>query len=104
MDVCQVPRSPPYLLLYRYCLFLVYAYQWLICVAPFPPDAACRLWEESCGGRGSCWLYDIDTFRKTLHGIPAGLMALCLLTELVLIFLHKSIHLYGPAEKTREDS
>ncbi|XP_045136417.1 solute carrier organic anion transporter family member 74D-like isoform X2 [Portunus trituberculatus] len=67
-------------------------------------DAACRLWEESCGGRGSCWLYDIDTFRKTLHGIPAGLMALCLLTELVLIFLHKSIHLYGPAEKTREDS
>lgn len=62
-------------------------------------DSACRLWEESCGGRGSCWLYDIDAFRRTLHGIPAALMALCLLTELVLIFLHKSIHLYGPAEK-----
>uniref|UniRef100_A0A0P4W833 Solute carrier organic anion transporter family member n=1 Tax=Scylla olivacea TaxID=85551 RepID=A0A0P4W833_SCYOL len=66
-------------------------------------DAACRLWEESCGGRGSCWLYDIDAFRKTLHGIPAGLMALCLLTELILIFLHKSIHLYGPAEKAPKD-
>ncbi|KAG0722495.1 Solute carrier organic anion transporter family member 1C1 [Chionoecetes opilio] len=63
-------------------------------------DAACRLWEESCGGRGSCWLYDIDAFRKILHGIPASLMALCLLTELLLIFFHKSIHLYGPPEGT----
>lgn len=62
-------------------------------------DHSCRLWEQKCGRQGFCWLYDLDAYRHILHGIPAGLMACCLLTELILLSLHKSIHLYGEEEK-----
>ena len=30
-------------------------------------DAACAIWEEGCGGRGNCWLYDSEKFRVYLH-------------------------------------
>ncbi|KAK3870976.1 hypothetical protein Pcinc_023849 [Petrolisthes cinctipes] len=62
-------------------------------------DYTCRLWEETCGTRGFCWLYDIDSFRQVLHGIPAGMMLCCLLTEIVLLTMHRSINLYGQDEK-----
>ncbi|KAK4318476.1 hypothetical protein Pmani_010518 [Petrolisthes manimaculis] len=62
-------------------------------------DCTCRLWEETCGARGFCWLYDVDSFRQVLHGIPAGMMLCCLLTEIVLLTMHRSINLYGQDEK-----
>ncbi|XP_069178029.1 solute carrier organic anion transporter family member 74D isoform X1 [Procambarus clarkii] len=62
-------------------------------------DYSCRLWEQTCGKKGFCWLYDLDTYRHILHGIPAGLMAGCLLTELILLSVHKSIHLYGEGDE-----
>ncbi|XP_042209705.1 solute carrier organic anion transporter family member 1C1-like isoform X2 [Homarus americanus] len=62
-------------------------------------DQACRLWEQTCGRRGFCWLYNLDVYRHILHGIPAGLMAGCLLTELILLSMHKSIHLYGEEDE-----
>ncbi|KAK7075238.1 hypothetical protein SK128_013125 [Halocaridina rubra] len=58
-------------------------------------DYSCKLWENSCNKQGFCWLYDINMYRYILHGIPAALMAGCLVTELVLLSLHKSIHFYG---------
>ncbi|KAH9368280.1 hypothetical protein HPB48_021226 [Haemaphysalis longicornis] len=43
-------------------------------------DASCLLWEDKCGERGACWLYDLPKFRFTVHGVTAALLVLgCLL-------------------------
>ncbi|XP_069992440.1 solute carrier organic anion transporter family member 74D isoform X1 [Penaeus vannamei] len=66
-------------------------------------DYSCRLWENSCGQQGFCWLYDLDSYRSILHGIPAALMACCLLTEIFLLTQHKKIHFYGEEEEENSD-
>ncbi|XP_022249123.1 solute carrier organic anion transporter family member 4C1-like [Limulus polyphemus] len=38
----------------------------------FLADDACTVWEEECGSRGNCWLYDLDKFRYNLHGASFG--------------------------------
>ncbi|KAH8021696.1 hypothetical protein HPB51_016092 [Rhipicephalus microplus] len=30
-------------------------------------DHSCMIWEEKCGRRGNCWVYDPDKLRYTLH-------------------------------------
>ncbi|XP_014680497.1 PREDICTED: solute carrier organic anion transporter family member 4C1-like [Priapulus caudatus] len=36
-------------------------------------DASCILWQiDACGETGSCWMYDNDQLRYTLHGIALG--------------------------------
>lgn len=37
-------------------------------------DASCLLWEDKCGERGACWLYDLPKFRFILHGVTAALL------------------------------
>ncbi|XP_068244719.1 solute carrier organic anion transporter family member 74D-like [Palaemon carinicauda] len=61
-------------------------------------DYSCQLWQNKCGKQGFCWLYDLNSFRYILHGIPAALMAGCLITEIILLSLHKTIHFYGKDE------
>ncbi|XP_064116181.1 solute carrier organic anion transporter family member 74D-like isoform X2 [Macrobrachium nipponense] len=61
-------------------------------------DYSCQLWQSTCGKQGFCWLYNLNKFRYILHGIPAALMAGCLITELILLSLHKTIHFYGKGE------
>lgn len=65
-------------------------------------DYSCQLWQSTCGKQGFCWLYNLNEFRYILHGIPAALMAGCLITEIILLSLHKTIHFYGKGES--EDS
>jgi hypothetical protein len=35
-------------------------------------DAACLVWDETCGERGNCWLYHKDNFRLYLNLTAAG--------------------------------
>ncbi|XP_076039263.1 solute carrier organic anion transporter family member 74D-like [Oratosquilla oratoria] len=40
-------------------------------------DASCLVWEESCGQRGACWVYDTRMFGYRLHGTAAVLLSVC---------------------------
>lgn len=46
-------------------------------------DHSCLIWEEKCGRRGNCWVYDADKLRYTLHLVTiiflaiAGLCYIC---------------------------
>ncbi|XP_076057291.1 solute carrier organic anion transporter family member 1A1-like [Oratosquilla oratoria] len=66
-------------------------------------DKTCILWENKCGKTGFCWLYDLDTYRYVLHGIPVGGMVLCLLTELLLLKWHARIDMYGDLERNARE-
>ena len=32
-------------------------------------NSTCILWQYTCGDRGSCWVYDIVSYRYLYHGI-----------------------------------
>ena len=37
-------------------------------------DSACLFWEEECGKRGACRIYDPVKFRQVFHGVTAIIM------------------------------
>ncbi|XP_022093559.1 solute carrier organic anion transporter family member 2A1-like [Acanthaster planci] len=53
----------------------------LIGSLPFPflygayIDSACFVWQTLCGQRGSCVIYDIEQFRRTIYGLTTALIA-----------------------------
>ncbi|XP_029447305.1 solute carrier organic anion transporter family member 5A1 [Rhinatrema bivittatum] len=36
-------------------------------------DTTCMLWQQDCGVQGSCWEYDVTSFRFVYFGLSAGL-------------------------------
>ncbi|KAM7174990.1 solute carrier organic anion transporter family member 5A1 [Macrochelys suwanniensis] len=36
-------------------------------------DTTCMLWQQDCGVQGSCWEYDVTSFRFVYFGLAAGL-------------------------------
>lgn len=58
-------------------------------------DAACLIWEESCGTKGNCWLYDLNKFRYYLHGAAIAFSLLGTLFDIgVYIFANRLKNLY----------
>ncbi|KAL1435752.1 hypothetical protein MTO96_010537 [Rhipicephalus appendiculatus] len=39
-------------------------------------DHSCMIWEEKCGRRGNCWVYDPDKLRYTLHLVTIIFLAI----------------------------
>ncbi|XP_015782653.1 solute carrier organic anion transporter family member 2A1 [Tetranychus urticae] len=61
----------------------------------FVTDAACLVWEESCGETGNCWLYDIDKFRVYLHGTAFTLVMIGSCFDIgVLVYANRLKNLY----------
>ncbi|XP_064473133.1 solute carrier organic anion transporter family member 74D-like isoform X1 [Ornithodoros turicata] len=38
-------------------------------------DSSCMIWEDKCGNRGNCWVYDIEKLRYMLHLVTIGFLA-----------------------------
>lgn len=67
-------------------------------------DAACTIWEEGCGGRGSCWAYDSDKFRTYLHLASAAFMTIGSTFDLFVIFFsHRMQNLYDDSDTQRTE-
>ncbi|XP_074110780.1 organic anion transporting polypeptide 74D [Cotesia typhae] len=47
-------------------------------------DSACLVWDNSCGERGACWLYDSNIFRMFFHGTTGGILTLAFIVDLVV--------------------
>jgi hypothetical protein len=63
-------------------------------------DSACLIWEESCGSRGNCWLYDSEKFRYYLHGASFAFMSVGSLFDLFVIYYSKRMtNLYEEDEE-----
>nr|XP_033788685.1 solute carrier organic anion transporter family member 5A1 [Geotrypetes seraphini] len=39
-------------------------------------DTTCMLWQQDCGVQGSCWEYDVTSFRFVYFGLAAGLKSI----------------------------
>ncbi|XP_077563541.1 solute carrier organic anion transporter family member 74D-like isoform X2 [Haemaphysalis longicornis] len=58
-------------------------------------DASCLLWEDKCGERGACWLYDLPKFRFILHGVTAALLIVgCVFQGVVVHYSDRVAHFY----------
>lgn len=69
-------------------------------------DAACLVWDETCGEKGHCWLYHKDDFRLHLNITAAGLTIVGVLLDVVVWWLGKGLDLYEEtdARKARAGS
>ncbi|XP_077487686.1 solute carrier organic anion transporter family member 74D-like [Amblyomma americanum] len=71
---CIEPRDKSLCLLTMSALMNAFAF------IPYPliygalTDASCIVWEDRCGDRGSCWLYDLKKLRYLIHGVTTGLL------------------------------
>ncbi|CAN7983183.1 unnamed protein product [Ixodes pacificus] len=54
-------------------------------------DSSCLVWEEKCGRRGNCWLYDIEKLRFSLHLITVVFLAVASLCYVAVVFFSGSI-------------
>ncbi|XP_047469179.1 solute carrier organic anion transporter family member 74D-like [Penaeus chinensis] len=60
--------------------------------------SACLVWDSSCGKTGNCWLYDSDKFRVILHLVPAVLVLVSVLGDIVVFHYSRRMDLYGDRE------
>lgn len=67
-------------------------------------DAACLIWEESCGGKGNCWLYDSEKFRHYLHGAAFTFMTIGSVFDIFVIYFSKSMKNLYDDEDVEEDA
>ena len=50
-------------------------------------DSTCILWDESCGKRGACLLYDTAAFRYLTYGVGVGVLTFVLSCKAILWYL-----------------
>lgn len=54
-------------------------------------DASCIVWEDRCGDRGSCWLYDLQKLRYLTHGVTTALLIIGGVFQACMAYYCKSI-------------
>ena len=64
-------------------------------------DAACAIWQESCGQKGNCWIYDQDKFKIYLHTSSFAFMTMGTILDAIMIYFSKRMtHLYDDDDVT----
>lgn len=67
-------------------------------------DSACLIWEEKCGHRGNCWVYESPKFRNLLHGLTLALYLTGSLFDIIVVILSKRIkNLYDDKEAVKQE-
>ena len=54
-------------------------------------DSTCKIWENTCGKKGNCWLYDIDKFRVYFHGASLAFLTVGTLFGIMVVFYADSM-------------
>ena len=68
-------------------------------------DSACIIWDNTCGKKGNCWLYDSDRFRLLIHFVPAALLLLATIGDIIVFVNCKDLKLYDdevPKQSNKE--
>lgn len=66
-------------------------------------DSTCLFWEEDCGKRGACRMYDSTRFRYLFHGLTALIMFLAFLIDLVVCYKAPAIQFLEQAAEHDDD-
>ncbi|XP_077488076.1 solute carrier organic anion transporter family member 74D-like [Amblyomma americanum] len=69
-------------------------------------DNSCIVWEEKCGRRGNCWVYDADKLRYSLHLITvifATIAGVCYIGQFLLSGRIKRFYEDDLAEESTEE-
>ncbi|PNF14783.1 hypothetical protein B7P43_G07610 [Cryptotermes secundus] len=64
-------------------------------------DAACLVWDETCGEKGNCWLYHKDNFRLYLNLTAAGFTVVGMLLDALVWWLGRGLNLYEETDVSR---
>ncbi|XP_067138901.1 solute carrier organic anion transporter family member 74D-like [Centruroides vittatus] len=69
-------------------------------------DTACMVWEEKCGKKGNCWIYDSNKFRYYLHGSTGGLLLIGAICDFFIAYHSRKIKNFydDEADETGEQS
>lgn len=62
-------------------------------------DSTCMLWNKSCDEDGACLLYDIDSFRYLMHGVPVAVLLIACICDFIFAIKANEIDLYGDESK-----
>ncbi|KAL3204758.1 hypothetical protein MRX96_011732 [Rhipicephalus microplus] len=62
-------------------------------------DASCIVWEDRCGERGGCWIYDLPKMRYLINGFTTFLLCLSTFFQCIMTYYCKRIkNFYGDDE------
>ncbi|XP_075237516.1 organic anion transporting polypeptide 33Ea [Lycorma delicatula] len=61
-------------------------------------DTTCIIWDETCGERGNCWLYNRDDFRFNLNVTAAVMTSIGAVLDGVVCYLGRNLDLYSDNE------
>lgn len=61
-------------------------------------DGSCKIWNEKCGERGNCLLYDRDRFRFLVNWTSVAFTSIGVFFDVLVWHHSKHLDLYGPAD------
>ncbi|KAK3908254.1 Solute carrier organic anion transporter family member 74D [Frankliniella fusca] len=64
-------------------------------------DSTCLVWDESCGRKGNCWLYDKSSFRLYLNSTAAAITTIGVILDAWVCYLGKDLVLYVEDDKSK---
>lgn len=64
-------------------------------------DTTCMIWNNKCGRKGNCLLYDPLKFRYYLHTTAAMLVSVGVLFDILIWFNARNIDLYGSSSSEK---
>lgn len=64
-------------------------------------DSTCLVWDESCGRKGNCWLYDKSSFRLYLNSTAAAITTIGVILDAWVCYLGRDLELYVEEDKTK---
>lgn len=66
-------------------------------------DSTCIIWNDKCGQRGNCELYDQDLFRYYINGMAMAFSAIGFCFEILTWYFGKNIKLYDEPNLNKVD-
>ncbi|XP_051170810.1 solute carrier organic anion transporter family member 74D [Leptopilina boulardi] len=66
-------------------------------------DSTCLVWDEACGMKGNCWVYDPDKFRNYINSTAICFTIIGVIFDIGVWYLGKNVDLYGANDDMRHD-
>ncbi|CAN7989024.1 unnamed protein product [Ixodes hexagonus] len=63
-------------------------------------DASCLVWEDRCGERGACWIYDLQKLRYLMHGVTTVLLVVSAVFQCGVVYYSKIIKNFYDEDET----
>lgn len=57
-------------------------------------DSSCMIWDNTCGTKGNCRLYDKESFRFSINGLGASITIIGVILDAIVCYLGRDLKLY----------